>query len=178
VARLADIEIGFKRIQHLLAHPRVLSTKERTPKVRSSLPIIDRRKSRITLIMSPLPSQGYTLLTPTPHRDTCYAVANIVCQGCWTAIVVYCTELWDFEVTKFGPNDDAKIARAWSSYITPYRNTWYAATVSYTKGVGIVSTLTFEGTAFMTCTKILRLGVLVDLPSRTHPSSPPDDVHE
>ena len=83
-----DIEIRFERTQHLLAHPRVLSTKERTPKVRSSLPIIDRWKPRRTLIISPVPNQGYALLTPTPYRDTCYTAAKIVYQGCWAAIVV------------------------------------------------------------------------------------------
>ena len=49
------------------------------------------------------------------------------------------------EVTKFGPNDDAKIARAGILISTPHRDAWYAAAVSYTKGVtvavvGITST--------------------------------------
>jgi len=89
VARAGDTETGSERTQYLLVHPRILSSKERTPKVRSSLPIIDRWKPPRTLIVSPVPYQGYALLTPTPHRDTCYAATEIVYQGCWAAIVVF-----------------------------------------------------------------------------------------
>ena len=87
MARAGDTETGSERTQYLLVHPRILSSKERTPKVRSSLPIIDRWKPPRTLIVSPVPYQGYALLTPTPHRDTCYAATEIVYQGCWAAIV-------------------------------------------------------------------------------------------
>lgn len=165
----------------MLAHPRVLSTKERAPKVRSSLPIRDRWKPHRTLIMPPStqrirPSHAHT--TPR-HMLRCRGNRMSRLLGCYPSIAPI-----------FGISRLRSLARMttrrWQGpgvpISTPHRDARYAATESYTKGdkvatVGIASTLAFRGYGVRLVRKMLRLGVPSSIEStvRTHPS-PPDDV--
>jgi len=174
-----DSEIGLHSTSRLHLH--VLSTKEQTPKVRSSLLMIDRWKHAELQQSSSSHPKGTPCSYPH-HAATRAALSHNRTPrslGCYRSIAPI-----------FGISKLRCLARATTRRLqgpggltfTPHRDAWYAATKSYAKDVevvtvGIAPTLTFRRVRRWACTKTLKLGVLVvNLTFWTHPSSPSNDV--